>query len=659
MSKVSVNPFRDFRRECELVLSEALKRTLPETIISDKSFKEKVVSPRLEVPSSPFGDLASSICLEIARRLKITPQQLADKVIANSNLKQRSLVKGVKAMGGYINFQANNTKLTELTLESARSFAESYGHVSVASPMKVIVEHTSVNPVGPIHVGTARNSIIGDSLSRLLKARGHEVSRHFYVDDVGRQSAVLAYGYNLMNRPKPKGKADHWIGLVYAITSCIIEIERLKRELKELESNDATHERANEARLDLDGWVSAAAELQEKDSPLFEDLLEGIKRDVNPEKNIAAIIRLYEGDDSKIKSLVREVADLCINGFRKTYDKVGIYWDSWDWESDLVWSSAVSDVLNRLRRTRFHTTKEGTSALDVDAAADEMHLKKRFGVPEDHEIPPMVLARSDGTTLYSSRDIAYSLWKLARADKVINVIGMEQSLAQLQIRIALAILVSVEKAEGLTHYAYELVTLPGYKMSKRRGRYITFDEILEEAKDRALKEVEKRSPDLSLRMKENISEKVGVGAVKYALIDVAPSKQVVFTWDKVLNFEMNSAPFIQYAYARASNILDKAEKKALNPNYALLKEPVELELVRKIALYPETFIAAADNLTPSLLTEFVYSLAASFNSFYATIPVLKAEPQSLRDARLAMVDAVKITLKNAFDLLGIEVMERM
>ncbi len=629
-------------------------------MVLSQAFNDRIASPSLAAPPAPeFGDLTSSLCLEVARRLNIAPNNLAGQVVRNIDLSGASLVREVKAVGGYVNFYADDAKLSRLALESARNLGDSYGYLKTDAPVRVIVEHTSVNPAGPIHVGTARNSVLGDSLYRLLGARGHLVSAHFYVDDVGRQEAVLAYGYDLLNRPKPKGKADHWVGLVYAITSCVIEIEKLKLRLRELEGSGAVEE-AGKVRLELDDWIAAAADLQERDKALFESLLEGIHRDPHPEESIAMIMGLYERNDPSARKLIREVVGLCLEGFRETYGRVGIRWDSWDWESELVWEGHVSDVLAKLRGSAYCTTKEGALALDVDAIAVDLQLKKRFGVPEEHEIPPLVLVRSDGTTLYSTRDIAYSLWKLERADRVINVIGSEQSLAQLQIRLALCVLMPVERVERMVHYAYELVKTPGYRMSKRRGRYVTFDEILGEATERALGEVEKRSPGVSGDVKGRISEVVGVGAVKYALIDLAPSKQVIFTWDKVLNFEMNSAPFIQYAYARANNILEKAGGgPASSPDYGLLLEPLELALVRKVASFPEVFASAADGLLPSLLTEFAYDLAANFNSFYASLPVLKAEPVGLRDARLALVESVRTTLRNMLSLLGIGTLERM
>jgi len=209
------------------------------------------------------------------------------------------------------------------------------------------------------------------------------------------------------------------------------------------------------------------------------------------------------------------------------------------------------------------------------------------------------------------------------------------------------------------HYAYELVQLPGYRMSKRRGRYVTLDELLDEAEKRALSEVEKRSPHLSGSDKRDISKAVGGGAVKYALVSIVPTKQVIFSWDRILNFETNSAPFIQYAYARASNILKKTEATTQTIDYSQLQQPAEHELVRKIALFPEVFIDASEKITLNSLAEFANDLSASFNSFYASIPVLKAESLEQREARLALVDAVKTTIQNAMNLLGIDVLERM
>jgi arginyl-tRNA synthetase len=214
-------------------------------------------------------------------------------------------------------------------------------------------------------------------------------------------------------------------------------------------------------------------------------------------------------------------------------------------------------------------------------------------------------------------------------------------------------------AENLIHFAYNLVTLPGYKMSSRRGRYITLDEVLDEAIRRAYEEVSKRSPQLSEGEKLKVAEIVGIGAVRYALVEVDPAKPVEFNWDRVLNFEKNSAPYIQYSHARACSILRKASRKPEKSDYGLLRERLEQELVLALAEFPETFIEAVETLKPNLIADYANALADKFNAFYDALPVIKAEPLELSDARLALVDAVRIVLRNALSLIGVTAPERM
>jgi len=236
---------------------------------------------------------------------------------------------------------------------------------------------------------------------------------------------------------------------------------------------------------------------------------------------------------------------------------------------------------------------------------------------------------------------------------------MPQSLAQLQLKIALHALGYGNYADNLIHFAYNLVTLPGYKMSSRRGRYITFDEVMDEAVKRAYEEVSKRSPQLSEKEKRKIANFVGMGAVRYALVEVDPSKPVVFTWDRVLNFEKNSAPYIQYSHARACSILRKAARKPEKPAFNLLKEKLEREIVMALASFPDIFVEATELLKPNLIADFANALADRFNTFYNALPVIKAEPEELSDARLALVDSVKIVLRNALNLIGIVAPEKM
>lgn len=646
---IAQNPFELFRVECQNVLAVAIEKTLPET--------QKPAIVLKKTPNLEYGQLSTSLCFELAKQLKQKPLDLAKRIVDAINKSGFNLIEKVEPAGaGYINFYVDFPKFSALTFDSIKQLDQSYGYIKTDEPKKIIVEHTSVNPLHPIHIGQARNPTIGDTLARILQLRGHTVSRHYYIDDVGRQSSVVAYGYAKLGKPKPTEKADHFVGKIYTVTCCIVEINRLKKLQNKCAENPEELARVNR---ELDEWVSISAELREKYPDLFDRLLKEISLDDDPEGEIGRLNRAYEDGQPDAKELIREVSNLCLEGFRSTMERVGVTYDSWDWESDFVWTPHVSEVLSKLQATPFTLNEKGVLQFDADKAARVLDLKGKLGLSSNTEVPPLTLVRGDGTTLYTTRDIAYTIWKFKQANKVINVIGMEQSLAQLQLKLALYALGYTKEADNLVHFAYNLVTLPGYKMSSRRGRYLTFDEVLDEAVKRAYEEVSKRSPMLSEEEKHSIANFVGLGAVRYALIDVDPSKPVVFTWDRVLNFETNSAPYVQYTHARACSILRKAGREPQNSNLCLLEEKLEKELILTLAGFPDIFIEATEYLKPAMIADYANALADKFNTFYTAYPVLKADNYELSDARLALTKAIQTVMRNALNLLGVTAPERM
>jgi len=654
VSKIIENPFAAFRSECETSLAHALNKLLPEVQITDLA---------LEKPSNPeYGQLASSLCFELAKKVSQKPLDLAEHLVGAIDKSRFSLIEKVSsAGGGYVNFHVDFTEFSKTALNSVRKLDAGYGLIKTEKLLRIIVEHTSANPLHPITIGTARNPVLGDTIARLLMSRGHTVYRHFYIDDVGRQSSVIAYGYEKLGKPKPNEKPDEYIGKIYTLTSCFVEINRLKRELERAKTA-AVDEEILKITNELDDWMAIAADLKGKYPELFETLLTRIGEDENPETAIKILNQAYEAADKKATSLVRTVSDLCLEGFKETLGKIGVVLDSWDWESDLMWSGRVEEVLRQLKKSRFTHAEGGVLEFDAEKVVRELGLWQRLGLREDHDIPSLTLVRADGTTLYTTRDVAYTLLKFEKAEKVVNVIGMEQRLAQLQLRIALHALGYGKYADNLVHFAYNLVTFPGYKMSSRRGRYITLDEVLDEAIKRAYEEVSKRSPQLSDEEKQKIADFVGTGAVRYALVEVDTSKPVMFTWDRVLNFERNSAPYIQYTHARACSILRKAAREPAEPAYDQLKEDLEHEMIIKLANFPDTFIEATEYLKPNLIADFANGLADTFNTFYSArerFPVINAKPRGLSDARLALTDSVKTVLRNALNLIGVVAPERM
>ena len=304
---VAINPYAKFREECRTILKDALDALYPEISIP---------SLMLETPPTrEFGELASSISFELAKQVVEKPIAIANQIVKAIDVSEFPLIQSVKAAGGgYVNFYLNFEEFSLLTLESIRTLDCEYGFVKTESSKKIIVEHTSVNPIQPIHIGQARNPVLGDAVARILKAHGHTIFRHYYIDDMGRQSAIIGYGYEKLKEPKPEGKPDHFIGQIYAITSCAMEIRRLKKEIERAKARSLNEEVLNFQRK-LDDWVSVAADLEERFPKLFDRLLDEVGKEENPESKVDDLIRRYESGEKEAKRLIRKVCQLCLEQF--------------------------------------------------------------------------------------------------------------------------------------------------------------------------------------------------------------------------------------------------------------------------------------------------------------------------------------------------------
>src|SRR3989440_7745687 len=653
------DPFGQFRAECESLLRDAYSNLQK----SDrKRFPELDLASSLEdPPNQEFGHLASSLSFELSRVQKTKPMTIAKEIVHElGKAKVHRLVESVQAAEpGYVNFKAKIETLTQLTLDAILHEGSSYGLLKTGQPQGVIVEHTSANPARPIHIGTAKNSIFGDALARLLSARGHDLRTHFYIDDTGRQVAIMAYGYKLLNEPTPEGKPDHFIGKIYSVTATLVEIEELKKRLALLKKTNASDADIVAATKSLDEWVGIAADLRSKYPEEFDRLGKLISQDPDPEDSIGDLIRKYEKNDPDTRALMRRVSRTVLTGFEETLRRARIRFDEWDWESDLIWTGRVAELLDRLKESGFTSNKGGALGLDVAKAVEKFGLREKLGISPSSEIPSLTLIRSDGTSLYSTRDIAYTLYKFGRAERVINVIGTEQSLAQLQGKVAFWIIGHRKEAEKFIYFPIGQLMLEGQRMSARRGRYVTFDQVLDETISRAKSEVDKRSPSIPDAIRQRVAARIAISAVRYAILSVEAIKSTNFVWDKVLNFETNSAAFINYAYTRSSGILRKlgriTEPKAFN----LLTDPVEQALILELSKFPETFSKAADNLNPTLLCLYANLLAQRFHEFYEKSDISHVSNDELKWQRVALVLAVRTVLKSVAGLLGLELAERM
>ena len=621
---------------------KAFARVLSDLIINSYSIRANVTISR--VPELKLGDLGSPVSFGLAKILKKSPNEIAAQLSRSleSSIPSIPYALSSKAVGGFINLKLDRKRFSEAVIRSAIELGPDFGSSNVGKG-RTMVEHTSANPVHPLHVGSCRNAVIGDTFSKILEKLGFEVSRHYLVNDSGRQSSILVYARSKLPDLEVEGKPDHWYGLLYAACNCIMELRKKGGETED--------------------WKEALEEIRKKAPQLVKKLEDEIRKDEDPESLISELNRKYqEGKDEVVKAMFREVTEAVMEGFKQTLERLGIRHDAYDWESELIWGGWMEKALQRLKKSGYLEKEDGAYYVNLLKAAEEREdIRKVLGGDLEEirtKMPPVYyLSRSDGTWLYTGTDVGYSLYKFEglREDRVYNVIGVDQKLAQLQLKAAVA-LMGIDPSK-LIHFSYEFVDLPEVKMSGRRGRYVTIDELLNEAKKR-VKDLLRERTGIEEKEIEEIAEKVAVGAIRYSLINVVPTKKVVFTWDRVLNLQENSGPFIQYAYTRTRGILRKAGEPPKEFDCSHLTEEIEIELVYKIAELPETIRNCYGLMRPDILAQYANELAMLINKFYERCPVITA-PKGIREARIALVKAASIALGNAMDVLGIPKLEKM
>ncbi|MBU3957677.1 MAG: arginine--tRNA ligase, partial [Nanoarchaeota archaeon] len=277
---------------------------------------------------------------------------------------------------------------------------------------------------------------------------------------------------------------------------------------------------------------------------------------------------------------------------------------------------------------------------------------------EKYGLGVFILLKSDGTALYSTKD--FGLFELKRKkfkfDKSLYVVASEQDFYFRQLFKAFEVL-EMPGWEKCFHVSYGIVKLQEGKMSSRLGTVVLYEDLRDEAIKRVLQIIEEKNPEL--RDKEAVAKKIALGALKFAMLSVENARDIVFDWERALDFEGRSGPYLQYAYARACGILREAKKFPKEYDASLLADSAEIALMKKIAQFPNAAAGAAKDYSPHIIANYLVELAQSFNTFYNKLPVLKAETAELRDARLKLVESARIVLKSGLQLLGIEALERM
>jgi arginyl-tRNA synthetase len=575
--------FRQTRSEVETALEDALEALdLP----SDDLGIE-------EPPEDVAAVLASSAAFRLAGEVGAPPPKVAADVANEIDAGELTYVDGIEQQGAYVNFLPSEAYFAE-TLAAAQ--ADDYGRLPDRDT-SVVVEHTSANPTGPVHVGRARNPIIGDALARVLDYAGYDVDRHYYVNDAGRQLAVFTWAYETFDEddlPEPeREKPDYEMVRYYREGNAFLE--------------DADPDR-----------VEAA------------------------EDEIESIMQGLEAGDEATYERVGEVVDTVLGGMRETLGRLPAEFDEFVKETRFMRDGATDDVVQRLKELDEAVYEEDAWQLELP----------------DYE-KNLVFLRSDGTSLYSTRDLAHHEWKFDNYDRAVTVLGEDHGLQAGQLTSTLELL--GHDTDQLEQVLYSYVNLPEGKMSTREGTGVDLDDLLDEAIDRAREEVEDRiegrgrDDDLTDEDIERIAHQVGIGAVRYDIVSKQPTKAITFEWERALDFEAQSAPYVQYVHARCCGILDEMDEAVTDDDLDVgrLDTDAERDLLRTVARFPAVIEQAAEQHHPHVVATYTRTLAERFNTFYRECPVLDADVDTRR-ARLALVDATRHAVANALDAVGVE-----
>ncbi len=597
-------------------------------------------------PAKPgFGDVSCNVAFLLAKPVKKSPKDIAKTLAEKYQKFLGSLITKVESHpSGYLNFFVDVPKFNELILKN--SIKDDHGFVDIGNGKKIIVEHTSVNPNKALHIGHVRNVIIGDSIARILKNANYDVKILNYVDDSGLQVADIILGFKHLGyseNPPDNQKFDHYCGdVVYVNTT------------EQYEKNPALEEKRKE--------ILSKLEDESSDIAKFADIITG---------------RVLECQ-----------LQTCWN--------LGAEYDCLNFESQIIRSGLWAKTFEELKKK------------DLVTFQDEGKNAGCWVIPSFDNEEEKVIVRSNGTATYIAKDIPYASWKLGlledpfnykkyhtlqpgsktlwqttlektsegkqdfQSDKVITVIDSRQSRLQKIITRLMSDFKSTP--DVYIHLSYESVTLSPdtanslgidtkgkqAQMSGRKGLYVSADSVLELLQSKTLDETKTRNPNIGISDLKKISSDVAVGALRYEMIKQDLDKIISFDLTNSLSLEGDTAPYIQYTFARASRILEKSQiKPNFDARFSLLDSEYEINLIKLIGQFDRNVTDAAKNLSPKVIAKYCHELAVVFNSFYEHVKVLEQDDESLSNARLCLVFSFKNTLENALSLIGIKAPSRM
>jgi arginyl-tRNA synthetase len=507
------------------------------------------------------------------------------------NLKIIPGIDSIQATKGYLNIYFDSTFYARHVIDAVINIGEEYGR-GKDSARTIMVEFSQPNSLKAFHVGHLRNMVLGAAISSILEYSGNKVVRANYLGDIGLHVITWLWNYGKYHKgEEPPAQ--------------------------------------NQIR-----WMG----------DLYAEAVRRREESADNEAEIRALFKKWNEKDEELIGIWERTRQWSLQAFDQIYQQMGISFDHIYYESEVedAGKILIEDLIRR-----------GLAKDERPAGSVYIDLDELQGTTDKYRV--LVLLRSDGTSLYSTKDIPLAIKKFEqyRLDQSIYVVDVRQSLYFKQIFKVLE-LMGFPWSKNCYHLAYEIVNLPGnVTIASREGAVILLEDLIREAEQRALAIVEKKNPDLSQQEKEDVALAVAIGAIKYSLLSRDNTKVITFDWDSALDVNGQAAPYILYAGVRANSILKKSGN--LIPDSADINQDLtqqEIQLVELISRFPQEVQRAAQGLRPLILTNYSFELARAFNDFYAVCPVLN-EREEIRNFRIRLVKAARQTIINVLRLLGI------
>ncbi len=557
-----------------------------------------------------FGDYQANGVMALAKKMKTDPRRLAEEVV--KNLDVDDICEPPEIAGpGFINLRLKADFIANSLLEINSDLGNRLGVDKAVVRETIVVDFSSPNIAKPMHVGHLRSTIIGDCICRMLEFLGHKVIRQNHIGDWGTQFGMLVA---FMERRAAEALEGRVVGV---IPSTLAEFEAFYKEAKQL--------------FDTDENFAA--------------------------RSRAAVVGLHSGDQTWVGRWKLLVAQ-SVKHYQEMYDRLNVTLKPEHVRGESEYRDELPGVVEDLQRRGLGKESDGAVCVFPEG------FRNKEGEPL-----PFIIQKSDGAYLYATTDLAALRYRVdeLKADAIIYVTDARQKL-HFEMLFAVAKTAKwVSDDIELSHVMFgSVLGEDGAPLKTRSGENVKLKELLDEAVERTKAVVEEKNPDLDKDKKAEIAKAVGIGAVKYADYSNNRTSDYIFSFDKMLAMDGNTAPYMQYAYARIKSIERKAQEKNIEIEKELraitdlsLTEPAELDLAKTLSRYGEAIQAAASDYRPNYLTAYLYELAQKFSGFYTNCPVLDAGPDK-RPTRLLLCDLTAKTIKHGLsELLGIEVVEQM